>query len=142
MQSSILTGTSGACSRCPRTIDICTGEDEGEFPLTGISSTGSCLKCTAEWNAAHLSAIVEVSGWLGSSGLKGETECLIIVAQNQALSTGCHQRAAESTASAGRMCSKPEETINQILAGCTLSAQTKYIKRHSEGASYYSCAGS
>ena len=59
--------------------------------------------------------------WLFSSGLKGETESLIIAAQNQALSVGYHQRnMKQPTDSTCRTCCKAEEHMHHIVQGCTI----------------------
>jgi len=52
--------------------------------------------------------------WLCNSGLKGDTESLIIAAQDKALSMCYHQRNIMK-----RICHKAEEHIKYIVAGCT-----------------------
>lgn len=76
--------------------------------------------------------------WLRSSDLKGETESLIIAAQDQALNTRYHQRKIIGLEidSKCRMCSSKEETISHILSGCTTLAATEYTYRHNKIASY------
>lgn len=76
--------------------------------------------------------------WLRSSDLKGETESLIVAAQDQALNTRHHQRniIGLQVDSKCRMCNTKEETISHILSGCTTLAATEYIHRHNKVASY------
>jgi hypothetical protein len=59
--------------------------------------------------------------WLCNSGLKGETESLIIAAQDQALDMCYHQRniMKQPNDSKCRICHKAEEYIKYIVAGCT-----------------------
>lgn len=76
--------------------------------------------------------------WLRSSDLKGETESLIIAAQDQALNTRYHQRKILKLQidSKCRMCNEAEETISHILSGCTTIAASEYTNRHNKVASY------
>lgn len=76
--------------------------------------------------------------WLNSPDLKGETESLLIAAQDQALNTKYHQRKITKTSndSLCRMCNMREETIGHILSGCTTLAATEYTHRHNRVASY------
>jgi hypothetical protein len=63
--------------------------------------------------------------WLCSSGLKGETESLIIAAQDQTLNTHCyHQRniMKQPIDSKCRMSCKAQGHIKPIVAGCTTLA--------------------
>ena len=68
---------------------------------------------------------------LRSSGLKSETEGLIIAAQDQSLATKSyhHKIIKDDTDPKCRMCKEFEETIDHI-SGCTVLAKTEYIQRH------------
>ncbi len=76
--------------------------------------------------------------WLRSSGLKGETESLIIAAQDQAFNTRYHQRKILNLQVDGRcrMCGVTEETVSHIISGCSTLAGTDYKERHNKVASY------
>jgi len=69
--------------------------------------------------------------WLYSSGLQGETECLIIAAQDQVLNR-CYQQKIiiyQPTDNKCRMCYKTEEHIKHIVAWCTFASTEYYIIR-------------
>ena len=76
--------------------------------------------------------------WLCSSGLKGETEILIIAAQDEALSTRYHQRniKKQPTDSTCRMCCTTGEHIKHIVVGSTTLALSEYTNRHNKVAGY------
>lgn len=76
--------------------------------------------------------------WLKSSGLKAETEGLIIAAQDQSLATRSyhHRIIKDGTSPTCRVCGKFEETINHIISGCPELAKTDYIYRHDKAAKY------
>ena len=76
--------------------------------------------------------------WLKSSGLKVETEGLIIAAQNQSLATRSYHRRIikDGTNPHCRICGKYEETINHIVSRCPELAKTEYIHRHNKVAAY------
>jgi hypothetical protein len=91
------------------------------------------------WDLARPSIVKEKSlAWLYSSGLRGETESLIIAAQDQALSTHYHQGniMKQPTASKCRMCCKAEKHIKHNDAGCTTLAPSEYSNRHNKVAGY------
>ena len=76
--------------------------------------------------------------WLRSSGLKPETEGLIIAAQDQSLATRSyrHYIIRDGTDPMCRICGKFDETINHIISGCPELAKTDYIHRHDRVATY------
>ncbi|KAL1457390.1 hypothetical protein WDU94_007628 [Cyamophila willieti] len=76
--------------------------------------------------------------WLNSAGLKGETESLLLAAQNQALNTRYRQRKInkQNVDSRCRLCNNAEEHISHIISGCTILAPTEYTIRHNRVASY------
>ena len=63
--------------------------------------------------------IVTSNIWL-SSNLKGETERLLVAAQDQALNTRNYQKVicGQKVESKCRMCSQYEETVDHIVSGC------------------------
>uniref|UniRef100_H3A542 Reverse transcriptase zinc-binding domain-containing protein n=1 Tax=Latimeria chalumnae TaxID=7897 RepID=H3A542_LATCH len=72
------------------------------------------------------------SKWLTKCHLKGETEALLIAAQDQALNTNSHRvRILHSgTESKCRMCKAKEETVAHIISGCKILAKGSYKERH------------
>uniref|UniRef100_H2ZSY5 Reverse transcriptase zinc-binding domain-containing protein n=1 Tax=Latimeria chalumnae TaxID=7897 RepID=H2ZSY5_LATCH len=74
--------------------------------------------------------IEQIFSWL-TVYLKGETEALLIAAQDQALNINCHRvRILHSgTESKCRMCKTEEETVHIIL-GCKPLANGSYKERH------------
>lgn len=81
--------------------------------------------------------IVTTNKWL-SSNLKGETEGLLVPAQDQALNTRNYQKVicGQKVESKCRMCSQYEETVDHIVSGCEVLAKTEYISRHDKAAAY------
>ena len=75
--------------------------------------------------------------WL-SINLKGETEELLLAAQDQAINTRNYQKVicGQQVESKCRMCSQHEETVDHIVSGCEVLAKTEYISRHNEAAVY------
>jgi hypothetical protein len=72
-----------------------------------------------------------------SSGLKGENNSSIIVAQDQALNSHFHQKnIMKQPTDKCRMCCKAEEHVTHIAAGCTILALSKYANRHNKVAGY------
>ena len=75
---------------------------------------------------------------LSSTGLKAETEDLIIAAQDQSLATrSYHARIIKD--STDPMCSiynRYEETIDHNVSGCPELAKAEYIQRHNKVAAY------
>ena len=78
-----------------------------------------------------------INKWL-SSNLKGETEGLLMAAQDQAINTRNYQKVicGQQVESKCRMCSQHEETMDHIVSGCEVSAKTQYISRHNNAAAY------
>ena len=72
------------------------------------------------------------------SGLKAETEGLIIAAQDQSLATRSyhHRIIKDGTDPQCRICGRYEETIDHIISGCPKLAKTEYIHRHNKTAAY------
>ena len=69
--------------------------------------------------------------WLKSPGLKGETEGLLIAAQDQSLATRSYHSMIikDGTNPKCRMCNEFEETIDHIVAGCPVLAKTEYMTK-------------
>ena len=80
---------------------------------------------------------VTTNKWL-SSNLKGETEGLLVAAQDQAINTRNYQKVicGQQVESKCRMCSQHEETVDRIVSGCEVLAKTEYISRHNNAAAY------
>ena len=80
---------------------------------------------------------VTTNKWL-SSNLKGETEGLLVAAQDQAINTRNYQKVicGQQVESKCRLCSQHEETVDHIVSGCEVLAKTEYISRHSNAAAY------
>ena len=76
--------------------------------------------------------------WLNRSGLKGETESLVMEAQDQVLKTKYHQKhlLKQDLSSTCRLCHRSEEHVGHIIAGCQMLAPTEYTERHNKVAAY------
>ncbi|XP_071795627.1 uncharacterized protein [Asterias amurensis] len=76
--------------------------------------------------------------WLKNTGLKAETEGLIIAAQDQSLATRSfhHRIIKDGIDPQCRICGKYEETVDHIISGCPELAKTEYIHRHNKTAAY------
>lgn len=76
--------------------------------------------------------------WLKAVGLKGETEGLIIAAQDQSLATRSyhHHIIKNGTDPSCRICGQFEETVFHIISGCPELAKTEYVFRHDKAATY------
>ena len=70
--------------------------------------------------------------WLKGTGIKRETESLILAAQEQAIRTNVIKAKIDNTQeeSKCRMCGKVDETVNHIISECNMLAQREYKKRH------------
>ena len=70
--------------------------------------------------------------WLKNSGIKRETETLILAAQEQAIRTNLIKAKIDNTQedSRCRMCGKVDETINHLISECSKMAQKEYKNRH------------
>ena len=71
-----------------------------------------------------------------SSNLKGETEGLLVAAQDQAINTRNYQKiiCGQQVESKCRIRSQHEETVDHIVSGCEVLAKTEYISRHNNTA--------
>ena len=76
--------------------------------------------------------------WLRSTGLKAETEGLIIAAQDQSLPTKSYfaRIVKDGSSPLCRICHKYEETVDHIISGCPELAKTDYLERHNKAAAY------
>ena len=63
--------------------------------------------------------------WLKSGDIKGETESIIVAAQEQAISTNYFKNKIfkEETESKCRLCKQHEETIDHLTSGCPILAK-------------------
>ena len=80
----------------------------------------------------------QTNNWLKGTGLKADTEGLIIEAQDQSLATRLyhHKVIKDGTSSLCRLCNRYDESIDHILSGCPELAKSEYIKRHNNDAAY------
>ena len=72
--------------------------------------------------------------WMKYVGLKGETEGLVVAAQDQALKTRYYSKhiMKEGTTDKCRMCHQMPETAEHIMVGCQKLAATQYLDRHNK----------
>ena len=70
--------------------------------------------------------------WLQNGDLKRETESLIVAAQNQSIRTNLVKARIDKSQgdSLCRMCRKVDESIDDIVSGCSKLAQKEYQRRH------------
>ena len=70
--------------------------------------------------------------WLKGTGIKRETDSLILAAQEQAIRTNAIKAKIDNTQeeSKCRMCGKVDETVNHIVSECNMLAQREYKRRH------------
>ena len=80
----------------------------------------------------------ETNKWLKSSGLKSETEGLIIAAQDQSLMTKQYQSEMIKNGANPkcRLCNEYSETMDHIVSGCPVLAKSEFMQRHDQAASY------
>jgi NADH:ubiquinone oxidoreductase subunit F (NADH-binding) len=66
--------------------------------------------------------------WLKSGDIKGETESIIVAAQDQVISTNYFKNKIfkEETESKCRLCKQHEETIDHLTSGCPILAKNEY----------------
>ena len=77
--------------------------------------------------------------WLRSTGLKAETEGLVIIAaKGQSLPTKSYfaRIVKDDTSPLYRICHKHEETVDDIISGCPELAKTDHLERHNKAAAY------
>ena len=81
---------------------------------------------------------VETNRWLSTSGLKSETEGFIIAVQDQCLKTNYyrHKILKDGTDPLCRICTKQQETIDNLISGCPELAKVEYTQRHNNVTSY------
>ena len=69
--------------------------------------------------------------WLKFEDIKGETESIIVAAQDQTISTNYFKNnILKEDDSKCRLCKHHEETIDYITSGCPILAKNEYLKRH------------
>ena len=72
--------------------------------------------------------------WLEKAGLTDSTEALILAAQEQALGTRSIEAGVYHTRQDPRcrLCKEASETVQHIVAGCKMQAETAYTERHNQ----------
>ena len=70
--------------------------------------------------------------------MKGETDGLLVAAQEQEINTRNYQKVicGQQVESKCRLCSQHEETVDHIESGCEVLTKTEYISRHNNDAAY------
>jgi hypothetical protein len=70
--------------------------------------------------------------WLKFGDIKGETESVIMAAQDRAINTNYFKKKflKQEIESRCRMCKEYEETIDHLLSGCPSLEKNEYIVRH------------
>ena len=76
--------------------------------------------------------------WLKNGSLKGETESLIVAAQDQAIFTNYIRKRiyGENINEKCRICKQYDETVKHIITGCPILATKEYIERHNKVAAH------
>ena len=75
--------------------------------------------------------------WHFKGFLTGETEGLLIAAQDQALSTRAMQHIySAATSPLCRLCGSRDETVEHLVSGCSFLAVSQYITRHNNVAKH------
>ncbi|XP_078017068.1 uncharacterized protein LOC144458442 [Epinephelus lanceolatus] len=79
-------------------------------------------------------ADIKTYQWLENAGLTDSTEALIIAAQEQALSKRAREARVYHSRSDPRcrLCKDASETVQHIVAGCTMQAGSAYMERHNQ----------
>ena len=70
--------------------------------------------------------------WLKSGDIKEETECTIVAAHDQAISTKYFENKIlkQEIESKCQLCKQHEETIDHLNSGCPILAKNEYLMRH------------
>jgi Reverse transcriptase (RNA-dependent DNA polymerase) len=77
------------------------------------------------------------AAWLATSGLFAETESFVFSMQDEVVPTRGYQRhiiGDTSVLDVCRLCKRPGESIQHVLAGCPVLSLTDYLVRHNEAA--------
>ena len=95
-------------------------------------------KLHGKWYETQTQANTKTNDWMIKSNLKPATESLITAAQDQALNTNWFNKNILHGDNDGmcRRCRVHQETIQHIISGCPELAQTAYLNRHNQVASY------
>ena len=82
-----------------------------------------------------ITIIVTTNKWL-SSNLKGETEELLVAAQDQVINTRNYQKVICGQQVESKCRTQHEETLDHIVSGCEELTKTEYISRHNKATAY------